>query len=54
MANVVRSIRVDRELWKKAKIYCIKNNMTLGELVTKILKKEMKKRRIWKWLRLEP
>lgn len=54
MINKVRSIRVDRELWKKAKIYCVKNDITLGEFITQILKKELKKRRVWQWLRLEP
>lgn len=37
------SIRVDKDLWSDAKIYCIKNNLTLGELVESLLEKVVKK-----------
>jgi post-segregation antitoxin (ccd killing protein) len=35
------SIKVDPELWKKAKIYCIKKEIDISALVEELLKKEL-------------
>lgn len=45
MGQIVTSIRVDKEVWKEAKIYCVKNNLTLGELVEMLIKKEVERKR---------
>jgi hypothetical protein len=37
------SIKIDPELWKKAKIYCIENNLDLSQLIDKLLKEELNK-----------
>lgn len=37
------SIKIDKELWKEAKKYCIDKNITLSELIEKLLKQELKK-----------
>jgi len=44
MAEMVTSIRVDEDLWKEAKIYAIKNGMTMKDLIETLLKKELKKK----------
>jgi predicted HicB family RNase H-like nuclease len=41
MARTVTSIRVDQELWKKAKHHAIDKGITLTELVERALKKEI-------------
>ena len=46
MAKMVTSIKVEDELWREAKIYCIQKGITLAdlleELLTEKLTKEMK------------
>jgi hypothetical protein len=37
----VTSIKVDQELWKEAKIFAAKNDITLTELLDKALRKEL-------------
>ena len=44
MGQTTVSIRVDSDLWKQAKIYCVKNNLTLSGLVEKLLEKELRKK----------
>ena len=39
--QVVTSIRVDEDLWKEAKKYAIDADITLAELVEKLLKQEL-------------
>lgn len=41
--RVVTSIRIDPEIWREARVYAIKNGLTVGVLVEKLLKKEIKK-----------
>lgn len=41
MAKTVTSIRIDGELWIKAKHYAIDKGITLTELVERALSKEM-------------
>lgn len=41
MSKTVTSIRVDEELWIKAKHYAIDKGITLTDLVEKALRKEM-------------
>ncbi len=36
------SVRVDPNLWKQAKIYAVRDNLKIGELVEASLKKEIK------------
>jgi len=41
MAKMVTSIKVDDELWREAKIYCIQNGITLAELLEQLLRKKL-------------
>lgn len=42
------SIKIDPELWKKAKIYCIENNIDLSLLIEKLIKEELiGSKKIW-------
>ena len=41
MAKMVTSIKVDDELWRDAKIYCIINGITLGELLEQLLTEKL-------------
>lgn len=41
MAKMVTSIKVDDELWREAKIYCIQNGITLGELLEQLLRERL-------------
>lgn len=43
MAKLVTSIRVDKEVWQEAKIYAIRKEITLTELVEQLLRKELEK-----------
>lgn len=45
MAKVVTSVRVDDELWKRAKIHAIENGETLTEMLERLLKDELERRR---------
>jgi len=40
--QVVTSIRVDEQLWKQAKIYAIKSDVTISEFLERLLKEELK------------
>jgi hypothetical protein len=42
MAKMVTSIKVDDELWREAKIYCIQKGITLGDLLEQLLREKMK------------
>lgn len=48
---MVTSFRVDAELWKEAKIYAIKNEITIKELLEILLKMELEEKRIMKELK---
>jgi hypothetical protein len=37
------SLKIEEELWKEVKIYCIQNNIEISEFVERVLKKEVKK-----------
>jgi len=41
--QVVTSLRVDPELWKKAKMKAIENDTTLGEIIDEALREWIKK-----------
>jgi len=41
LAKMVTSIKVDDELWREAKIYCIQKGITLGELLEQLLKEKL-------------
>lgn len=43
MAKMVTSIKVDDELWREAKIYCIQKGITLGELLEQLLREKLTK-----------
>jgi len=45
MAKVVTSIRVDDELWKKARIHAIQNDETVTDLLERLLSKELQRRK---------
>lgn len=39
------SIRIDPELWHRAKIYALESHMSISELVEKLLEKELGKKK---------
>lgn len=39
--DIVTSIRIDKDLWKKAKIHAINNGMTMRELIESLLKEKI-------------
>lgn len=41
--QIVTSLRVDPELWKKARIKAIENDITLGEVIDEALREWLKK-----------
>jgi predicted HicB family RNase H-like nuclease len=43
--QIVTSIRVDEELWKEAKKYAIDTDISLAELIEKLLKEELERRK---------
>lgn len=40
--EIVTSLRLNRELWEKAKIHAIKKRVKISKLVEQLLEKEMK------------
>lgn len=46
MNLAVKSFRIEKELHKKVRIYCIQNDLTLGELITKVLRRELGVKRL--------
>lgn len=38
MEKVTKSIKIDPELWHRARVKALSENMTLQELITKLLK----------------
>jgi len=44
MVRKTTSLKIDEELWKEAKIYCIKKNILISEYIEKLLKKGLKKK----------
>ena len=49
--EVVTSFRVDAQLWKKARIYAIKNEITMKKLIESLLRMELKENKISKELK---
>ena len=45
MAKVITSIRVDDELWKKARIHAIENGETMTNMIERLLSKEIERRK---------
>lgn len=41
--QVVTSIRVDEGLWRDAKMYALKNRMTVSDFLDKLLREKLKK-----------
>ena len=41
--QIVTSIRVDEDLWKEAKIHAVRKEITLTELVERLLREELGK-----------
>jgi predicted DNA-binding ribbon-helix-helix protein len=39
----VTSLRIDKNIWKEAKKHAIEKETTIGELIEKLIKKELKK-----------
>jgi predicted transcriptional regulator len=44
MTKVITSVRVDDELWKKAKIHAIEKNETLTYMLERLLKEELERK----------
>jgi hypothetical protein len=42
MVRKTTSLKIDEDLWKKVKIYCIQNNLEISEFVEKLLKEGLK------------
>ena len=42
--DIITSFRIDEDLWKKAKIYAIKQGMTIREFIEFLLRKELENR----------
>lgn len=43
--RVTTSIRIDPDLWHRAKIYALENHMSIGELLEKLLEKELARKK---------
>lgn len=39
--DTVTSIRIDKDLWKKAKIHAIQNEITMKELIESLIRDEL-------------
>jgi hypothetical protein len=35
------SIKIDSKIWKEAKLYCIQNEIELGEFIEKLIKEKL-------------
>jgi hypothetical protein len=46
MTKVITSVRVDDELWKKAKIHAIEKNETLTDMLERLLKEELHRKQM--------
>ena len=44
MEKVTKSIKIDPELWHRARVKALSENMTLQELIAKLLKKYLGKK----------
>jgi len=44
--DVVTSFRVDKELWKRVRIYAIENGLTVRKLLESLLRTELKENRV--------
>jgi len=42
--RIVTSIRVDRDLWRKARIYALQRGLKIYELVEEALRKELEEK----------
>ena len=45
MAKVITSVRVDDQLWKRAKIHAIQNDETMTDMIERLLRKELERRK---------
>lgn len=45
MAKVVTSLRIDDKLWKRAKIHAIKRDETMTDMIERLLRNELERRR---------
>lgn len=43
MERVTTSIKINPKLWKKIKKYCIDKDITISDLIERLLKEELKK-----------
>ncbi len=43
--RVTTSIKVDPNLWKEVKIFCIQNNIEVSELLDNLLRKELNRKK---------
>jgi hypothetical protein len=43
MKKVTKSVQIDPELWHKARVKALAENMTLQDLIAKLLKEYLKK-----------
>jgi hypothetical protein len=44
MVRKTTSLKIDEELWKKLKIYCIINNKEISGCLEELIKKEIKEK----------
>lgn len=43
MGDIITSLRIDKELWKRARIYAMQNNMTVKKLIEKLIREHLEK-----------
>lgn len=43
LGTIVTSIRIDKGLWKMAKLHAVRNDLTLTKLIERSLRKELEK-----------
>ncbi len=43
MVRKTTSLKIEEELWKKVKIYCIENNLEISEFIEKVVREVVEK-----------
>lgn len=51
--DMVTSLRINFDLWKRARIYSIENNISVKQLLETLIERELKEKRIEKELKKE-
>jgi predicted HicB family RNase H-like nuclease len=46
--DIVTSFRVNEELWREARIYALKNDMSIKDLIEELIRRELKEQTLLK------